>query len=528
MLYFGKTAAELNAIEAATLAGITQNPYKWDPLRFPENAQDRRDTVLGVMLEQSLEQNDPDGLTQEMYDEAIATPLADTLNVTRPKFSCVASTEAPFFCDYVTKVIALDPFFEGKGKEYLYYGVDIVTTLDINMQRIANEELRASIPPTDPTGIANALVAVDQTNGHILVMAQNRDFNPKPDAPGQTAINYSVDREIGGSKGFSPGSTFKVIILAEWLESGHTLNQAVSSAQRKWPSSTWKATCIGPAPFAGQAPWEPHNVGNATYGQVTALGATIDSINTAYVAMTNQMDLCGITDMAARLGFKRADGKPFETVPSVTLGTQNASPLTMAVVGATIANDGVKCETRSIMSITTRDGVSRPVPPDQCESVLGAQYAQGVQFAMTQVVAQGSGTAAKLCGRTPSGGEDRILPEQLARVVLRIYQASRRRDLDGSPRRRYRDAIHHDRRKVLQASGWRNATCGDMEALHGPCSCGATQLDDYYRRTSRTGWARAHRSRRDRHDRAKRTIRDQRRWICMVALVRSHLRWERC
>jgi len=397
MLYFGKSAAELNAIEAATMAGITQNPYKWDPLRFPENAQLRRDVVLSVMRDQEI-------ITEAEYQEYIATPLADTLNVTRPKFSCVASSDAPFFCDYVTKVIAFDPFFEGKGKEYLYYGVDIVTTLDINMQRIANEELRRSVPPTDPTGIANALVAMDPTNGHILVMAQDRDFNPKPDEAGQTAINYSVDSEYGGSRGFSPGSTFKVVILAEWLESGRSLSQSVSSSVRKWPSSSWQATCIGPAPFAGQAPWEPHNVGNATYGQITALTATIHSINTAYVAMTNQLDLCGISDMAARLGFKRADGKPFETVPSVTLGTQNASPLTMAVV-ASIANDGVKCETRSIVSITTRDGLSRPVPPDSCETVIGSQYAQGVQFAMTQVVAQGSGKSARLSGGRQAAGK---------------------------------------------------------------------------------------------------------------------------
>ncbi|MBN2177398.1 MAG: penicillin-binding protein [Demequinaceae bacterium] len=398
MLYFGKSAAELNAIEAATMAGITQNPYKWDPLRFPDNATERRNVVLSVMREQDI-------ITETEYQEYIATPIEETLDVHEPKFSCVASVDAPFFCDYVTKVITNDPFFEGKGKEYLYYGADIVTTLDLTMQRIANEELRKAIPPTDPTGIANALVALEPSTGHILAMAQNRDFNPTPENTGQTAINYAVDNAYGGSRGFSPGSTFKVILLAEWLEEGHSFEQAVSGEIREWPSDSWKASCIGPAPFAGQASWKPTNVNDTGSKQQTALSATAWSINTSYIAMTNQLDLCGVRDMAERLGFQRADGKDFEVVPSATLGTQNASPLTMAVVGATIANDGIRCEPRSIKSITTLDGVEIAVPPDSCERVIESKIAKGVQYGMTQVITAGSGTAAKLSGGRQAAGK---------------------------------------------------------------------------------------------------------------------------
>jgi membrane peptidoglycan carboxypeptidase len=402
LLYFNKHAKDLNAVEAATIAGITQNPYKWDPQRFPENAQIRRDTVLSVMRDLGPEK----GITEAEYQEAIAMPIADTLHINPPKFSCVASPDAPFFCDYVTKVIMNDPFFEGKGKEYLYYGANIVTTLDINMQRIANQELVSSIPPADPMGIANALVALNPKNGHILVMSQNTTFNPAADnQPGETSINYSVDREYGGSRGFSPGSTFKVVILADWLETGHGLNQIVNGSVRSWPSDSWTASCIGPAPFAGQAAWTPENVGGVVSEQRTVLSATVDSVNTAFAAITNQLDLCGIEKMAARLGFKRADGMPFETVPSVTLGTNNASPLTMAVVGATIANDGVRCEPRSIVSITKLDGTTIPVPLDSCTKVIEPQYAQGVQFAMTQVVDYGSGEAAKLKGGRIAAGK---------------------------------------------------------------------------------------------------------------------------
>lgn len=424
-LYFGKSAAELSIIEAATIAGITQNPYKWDPIRFPDNSEDRRNTVLGVMLEQEIEpleearnEAEAEGNSSEVatLDAQIAaledeyqgyqdTPIEETLDVHEPKYSCVASTDAPFFCDYVVKVITKDPFFEDQGKEYLHYGVNIVTTLDKDMQAAANSALRSAIPPDDPTGIADALVALDPKNGHILAMAQNRDFNPAAEKAGETAINYSVDGDYGGSRGFSPGSTFKPIVLAEWLQEGHSLDSAISATSREWPSDSWTASCIGPAPFAGQKSWKPKNAETIANPQISVVTATAHSVNTSFAAMTNQLDLCGIKDMAEKLGFKRADGKPFEVVPSATLGSQNASPLTMATVGSTIANDGIRCEPRAILSISTLDGVDIPVPPDSCERAIQPEIADGVQYAMTQVISWGSGTSARLSGGRQAAGK---------------------------------------------------------------------------------------------------------------------------
>src|SRR5690606_31826702 len=91
-LYFGVPAKELDAIQAATIAGITQNPSRWDPLRFPEQAEERRNVVLQRMYEQKH-------LTLAEYTTYKNTPLESTLNPTNPKFSCAASDLAPFFCD---------------------------------------------------------------------------------------------------------------------------------------------------------------------------------------------------------------------------------------------------------------------------------------------------------------------------------------------------------------------------------------------------------------------------------------------
>ena len=405
-LYFGHSAKEDTALEAATIVGITQNPVKLDPIRHPEAAELRRNTVLLTMHDQHMFNKTDSAENDRLYHEYLATPLADTLDIHKPKFSCSASVDAPFFCDYVTKVLTKDPSFNGKGEEWLNQGVDIVTTLDIKKQRIANSVLRKSIPPTDSSGLADAMVALDPKTGAILVMAQDRDFDtaPKP-APGSTSINYSTNRDYGGSRGFSPGSTFKPIVLATWLSTGHGLDEVISADHREWPSDTWHARCIGPAPFAGQKAWKPANADGEGKDQMTALTATQGSVNTAYAAMTARLDLCDIANMAKTLGFVRADGAPFEIVPSATLGTQNASPLTMASVAQVFANNGVKCEPYAIVSVTAADGTHLGGQTSQCSRVIPTNVAQGVSFGMQQVIRNGTGTSARLAGGRPAAGK---------------------------------------------------------------------------------------------------------------------------
>lgn len=402
--YFGKPASEINALEAATIAGITQNPSKWDPDRNPINGTERRDVVLNRMNDQGL-------ITDDEYDEYLATPIEDYLDIHHPKYSCAAATDAPFFCDYVTKIISKDPVFNSdelplKGVELLRQGgLDIITTLDVKKQKIANEVVNDAVPADDPMGLAMALVALDPSTGQILTMAQDRTFDPSAKEPNSTAINYSVDRSYGGSRGFSPGSTFKPVVLADWLSTGRSLNQSIGASIREWPNDSWTAPCLGSDPFRGQEPWEPKNSEGGGARQMSVLNATANSVNTAYAAMTNQLDLCGIRDMAATLGFHRADGGEFQVVPSATLGTQNASPLTMANVAQTIANHGVRCDPIAILSVTDAEGNDVAVPPQHCVEVIPAEIADGVSFAMQQVVDRGSGVTAQLADGRPAAGK---------------------------------------------------------------------------------------------------------------------------
>ena len=401
-VYFGKHATQLDAMQAATIAGITQNPSRWDPIRHPLAAQKRRNVVLLTMYQQDM-------ISEADFKLWRATPIANTLDPHEPKFSCAAATVAPFFCDYVTKIINKDPAFNNdkiSGKELLKQGgLTIKTTLDYTKQKIANQELTKSMKSTDKSGWAMALVALKPTTGEILAMAQNRTYDPTGKAKGSTSINYSVDRQWGGSRGFSPGSTYKPIVLAAWLESGRSLMQVINASQREYDPKSWNASCLK-GKQATYDKWKPGNSEGEGAGQMSVLSATTHSINTGFVAMANEIDLCAIRDTGAAMGFHRADGAKFEVIPSAVLGTQNASPMTMASVAQTIANKGKRCEPIAILSVTSVDGTKYAVPPKDCSvKAIPADVAAGVTFALADVVKEGTGTTAQLAGGRPAAGK---------------------------------------------------------------------------------------------------------------------------
>ncbi|WP_083259615.1 transglycosylase domain-containing protein [Cellulosimicrobium cellulans] len=403
--YFSKSAKDLNAVEAATIAGITKAPSKYDPTRNPEESQKRRNIVLNTMYSQGY-------ITKEEYDTGRATPIGDTLNVKPVSVGCQAAGGAAFFCDYVTKVIISDPAFgetEDERKALLYRGgLDIHTTLDPAMQAAAVEQAKAAVPPEDPSGIEDAIVSVEPGTGKILAMAQNRDYDATEEpVPNTTAVNYSVDQAHGSSNGFSPGSTWKVFVLAEWLKSGRSLYQNVNANSRSWNNTDFD---FCGANVRNEKPWRPGNSdGVDNKGSISVLQATYNSINTAYVSMESQLRLCDIKATAESIGYRPSMLKDQDTgvemFPSMVIGTQNSSPLQMAAAYATFASGGTYCEPIAITRVVGADGEELAVPQPRCNpAALDPEVANTVTYALQSVMTQGSGRSAQLEGR-PSAGK---------------------------------------------------------------------------------------------------------------------------
>jgi len=385
--FFSKPAKELTYLEAATIAGVTQSPTKWDPIVNPEKSETRRNRVLLLMYQQKF-------ITKDEYKAGITTPLADTLHPQTLRQGCMTAGDtvpgSGYFCDYVTKVIGNDPAFGATRDDrirLLYRGgLTITTTLDPRLQSLADTEAKSWIPVDDTSNVADALVTVQPGTGKILAMAQNRNYSPVATNPRDEPINYNTDFQYGASQGFSPGSTFKPFTLLEWLKEGHSLNETIDATPLQYPMNAFHGSCTK---LSGGS-YKFHNSGSGETHPMSILDATRNSVNSAYIAMGTKLDLCGIMQGATDLGIhtpgdRDTDPAPYKPLPANIIGSESVAPLTVAAAYATFASGGVYCAPVAITSVQDAAGNELPVPQANCHQAIEAKYANAINYALSNV-----------------------------------------------------------------------------------------------------------------------------------------------
>ncbi|HLP23060.1 MAG TPA: transglycosylase domain-containing protein [Microbacteriaceae bacterium] len=403
--YYGINAKDLTLEQAASLLAIVNNPEKFR-LDYPASEKNgaengyaanksRRDYILDQMLKHG-------SITRDQHEAAIAAPIAPAIH--EPSTGCATAGNAAYFCDYVTWIIKND--FDdpntadvNEGAELLRTGgLNIYTTLDIDVQNAAASAVAANVPFTDSRfDVGSSAVSVQVGTGRILAMAQNKNYSQDPEVtnadPTYSSINFSTDFNYGGSTGFQPGSTYKVFTLGDWLAEGHGLLEGFNGSPRDF--TTFKDSCNGGV-FNLPAPYNPKNDDSTTANN--AVRATQYSVNTAFVAMASQLDLCNIKKVAEGFGIHRADNAPLQMNPSDVLGTQEVAPLTMAAAYAGIANNGLFCTPVAIDKIQDRTGAELNAPKTKCNQAVSPDVAVAMQYAMAQTF---GGTAA--ASRLPDG-----------------------------------------------------------------------------------------------------------------------------
>ncbi len=189
-------------------------------------------------------------------------------------------------------------------------GLQIYTTLDLELQGRAEAAIAENVPFADPRfDVGSVATTVEPGTGRILAMAQNKRFTEDPDvaatSPEYTSINYSTDSDYGGSSGFQPGSTYKVWTLAQWLNAGHSLTETFNGARRDFTRFT--NSCDGNYTRPG---FNPKNDDGKVANN--AVNATKWSVNSSFMAMAQQLDLCEIKKTAEAFGMHRADHAPLD------------------------------------------------------------------------------------------------------------------------------------------------------------------------------------------------------------------------
>jgi penicillin-binding protein 1A len=245
--YFRHSAAKLTLAEAALLAGIPEDPSRFDPVTNPRAARQRRATVLKAMLEQ-------DDIGPARYRAALRVPLPKPADVHPPGLQ----GPAPYFTNYVKQQL-IDHY--GSGRVF-GGGLRVTTTIDLGLQDLAREAISEVLP--DPNGPSAALVAIDVHNGAVLAMYGGKSYR-------QSQFNLAVQGER------QAGSSFKPFVLASALEEGLSPSTTLVSEPVVIPAggrATRSASCAveaidQPRPFnpisaaSASGPWKSGTSANA-------------------------------------------------------------------------------------------------------------------------------------------------------------------------------------------------------------------------------------------------------------------------
>ncbi|WP_431220319.1 transglycosylase domain-containing protein [Leifsonia xyli] len=408
--YYNVPAAALTPAQAASLVAIVNEPTSLkidDPQSKTNGAangyaknKERRDYILGKMYQYKK-------LTKTQYQEAVKTPIQPV--ITPSVRGCQTAGGSAYFCDYVQKVILNDPTFgadeDTRASNFNRGGYKIYTTLDLQLQQVAEQTIGSYVPKTyGAVDLGGVLTGVQPGTGRVLYMAQNKTYSQDPDVLNTsreyTSVNYATDQDYGGSNGFQVGSTYKVFTLAEWLKQGHSLNETVNANVRTYDQSKFKDSCPGAA-WGG--PWKPTNDSYGEEGYRSAQNATTNSINTAFVAMAYQLDLCDIKKDAESFGVHTATGTPLDSNPASVLGTNNIAPLTMATAFAGIANNGLTCTPIAIDKIVDGGGKEVAPPASKCTQAIDPAVANTMAKALQGPLQNGTAAGMNRTGKDMLG-----------------------------------------------------------------------------------------------------------------------------
>ncbi|MEV4689188.1 transglycosylase domain-containing protein [Microbacterium sp. LWH3-1.2] len=458
--YFNTNAASLTVAQAATLAGMVQNPNNYridkpggsifgsDGATFnkaPDGVIDEGaklgalDALVAsgeITEEQKLAAADgytstkvrqlyvlsrmlDDGkITREQYVEAAVWPITPT--IVEPTTGCQAAGGAAYFCQYVKDVILNDEAFGATQDERRALlqrgGLNVYTTLDTRVQTTAQDAMTKYAPTAidmpigsttpSPGRFGATSVSIEATTGRVLAIAQNTKFSEDASLssdPNYASLVFAGDAKFGTSGGFPAGSTFKLFTLIDWLEKGHSVNETLNGTLHVF--KRMKNSCSGD--WVNGSNTLIKNFGNNRGYMGTPMRFTKDSLNTGFFAMAEKLDLCDIKNVATRMGVTQGNGNEVEmTNLNSIIGTNFVSPMAMAEAYATVANNGIYCQPQAIDRVTDSEGNELAKPARTCTQVIAPNVAATAAYALQGVMnSGGTGTGGNPGDGTPLIGK---------------------------------------------------------------------------------------------------------------------------
>ncbi len=418
-IFFNKRAFDLTLEESALLVALLKSSVFYDPIRRPESALNRRNLVMYNMVDAGY-------LDETSYESLRNIPLI----LSEERIGKV-KTEAPHFLEEIRKqMLAMSDKY---GYDLFRDGINIYTTLDMRMQKIANKAVeehlteyqelfnkswkwernaallanlvdkaiknntkyRTAITLEDKAVIYNQLksntafvdsvkkaetriqvgfVVVDTKTGHIKSMVGGADQD----------FLYGLNHVTQIRR--QPGSAFKPIIYTVAIDNGYFPAYSIRNERRTYDKG-----------------WSPRNFSNDYGGVQTLRQALAKSTNVIAVSviMNGLAPLNQIGTYSNRLGIKTK----LDVVPAIALGTGEVTPLELTSAYGTLANGGIHIEPISILRIEDRNGVLIDQFNTESREAISEQTAGIITNMLQDVVNYGTAARTRQFFHRPAAGK---------------------------------------------------------------------------------------------------------------------------
>ncbi len=320
--YFHKDAKDLDLGEGALLAGLPQAPSAYDPCENPQAALDRQQTVLSFMVKR--------GYADQSQADAAATEMRARLLAPQFSKNCKAQPNvvAPHFINYVRQLLE-----QQYGPDEVYKGgLKVYTTLDPQIQQIAEQEARKQIAQLKDKNVTNAaVVAADPRTGQIYALLGSVNF-----------LDQSIDGQVDvATSPRQPGSSIKPLNYVAALEKGWTLATPILDAKTVFPN--------------GSNPYIPVNYDGRYHGIVNPRIALANSLNIPAVRTLYYVGIPQFIDTARQFGITTFSD-PSQYGLSLTLGGGEVKLIDLTGAYSVFANQGERVPLSPFLKIVDGQG----------------------------------------------------------------------------------------------------------------------------------------------------------------------------
>jgi penicillin-binding protein 1A len=378
--YFGKPAADLTALESATLAGLIKSPKGYAPREAPERAKARRNRVLRAMQDAGYLSAEN---ARELQQAALVVQPRSAEDLPIDDASQEPAFGGLYFKEEIrrqlVKQFGVDEVYQG--------GLRVYSTLSPEMQRAAEgavtERIRSleaskSFRKNSQSGpLQTGLVAIDPMNGYVQALVGGRDFEDSP-----------FDRAIQARR--QPGSAFKPLLFAAAIERGYAPGTMIDTATD--------------AAVGTSGSWRPRDHGDdrGDPQRYTLRRALTVSSNRAAAQLIDTVGVAATLDLAKRAGI----ASPLPAVPSLALGTGEVTLLELTSAYSAFANGGVRAEPTFIRRVESPAGEVVWQPRVRTLRAVSPETAFLVSSMLSDVIQRGTASKARAMGFSlPAAGK---------------------------------------------------------------------------------------------------------------------------